>query len=325
MARSLRRPEVGSSPWGKALSREGGEQHPGSVGAGREGQFPRWLLDLFLSCVPGAGQGFAQMELPAGACACWSCRHCLGGSRHCSRTSVHCSEPVYIAPRALCVAPGALCIVLRLCTLLRGLCAWSQELCTWLRDCVQCPGALCIALGAMYTVLAALYTAPEASALLRGCVRCSGSSVHYPWGSTLLQSLWALFSCCVHRSRGSVRCCHLAATLRNCSCCLSCCPLPSSRTLPAAGRLITATSQPLSASPRWLLTACVSGHTSISQGQAAQHRWPSLRGHLAGPTRSLSPSRGAGTAPSTSSQGQAASLPAALTSPALPPAFSCCT
>lgn len=171
----------------------------------------------------------------------------------------------------------------------------------------------------------ALYTAPEASALLRGCVRCSGSSVHYPWGSTLLQSLWALFSCCVHRSRGSVRCCHLAATLRNCSCCLSCCPLPSSRTLPAAGRLITATSQPLSASPRWLLTACVSGHTSISQGQAAQHRWPSLRGHLAGPTRSLSPSRGAGTAPSTSSQGQAASLPAALTSPALPPAFSCCT
>lgn len=141
------------------------------------------------------------------------------------------------APRALCMAPRALCIVLRLCTLLQGLCAWSQGLCTWLRGRMQCPGGLCIALGAMYTILGVLYTAPEASALLRGCERCSGGSVRSPWGSALLQSLWALFSCCVHRSRGSVCCCHLAATLRNHSCCRSCCPLPSSLTLPAAGRL----------------------------------------------------------------------------------------
>lgn len=92
----------------------------------------------------------------------------------------------------------------------------------------------------------------------RGHVHCFGGSVHSSrdlciaqglctvlWGlctlplglSTPLQSLWALFSCCVHRHRGSVSCCHLAATLRNCSLCRSCCPLPSSRTLPAAGWL----------------------------------------------------------------------------------------
>lgn len=48
-------------------------------------------------------------------------------------------------------------------------------------------------------------------------------------------------------------------------------PLPL---LPQPRSSITARSQPPPASPGQPLTACVSGHTSISQGQQAQHRWP---------------------------------------------------
>lgn len=179
------------------------------------------------------------------------------------------------APRALCMAPRALCIVLRLCTLLQGLCAWSQGLCTWLRGRMQCPGGLCIALGAMYTILGVLYTAPEASALLRGCERCSGGSVRSPWGS-------------LRCSRACGRCSHVVYIAPGAPCAAVISQPHSETALAAAAAApsrpashcpqwdgcITATSQPPSASPRWLLTACVSGHTSISQGQTAQHRWP---------------------------------------------------
>lgn len=53
----------------------------------------------------------------------------------------------------------------------------------------------------------------------------------------LLQGFCALLWGCVHCSRASAHCCHLAALLKKCSCCRSCCPLPSRIMPPAAGRL----------------------------------------------------------------------------------------
>lgn len=75
----------------------------------REQQFQRQLPDLFLSCLPGARQGFTQIELPAGAHISWG--------------SVHCPGAMYLALGALYIAPGALCIALGVCTLLQELSA----------------------------------------------------------------------------------------------------------------------------------------------------------------------------------------------------------
>lgn len=77
---------------------------------------------------------------------------------------------------------------------------------------------------------------------------------------------------------------------------------------PLAAHSITATSQPPSASPRQPLTACVSGHTSISQGPAGpapmafcscgawpapggplSPRWGTLRAGAAHPHQQLGP------------------------------------
>lgn len=174
-------------------------------------------------------------------------------------------------PHGPCAWPQE-CRALRLCTMLQGFCAWSRGLCTWLRGCVQCPGALCIALGAMYTVLGALYTAPETSALLRGCVRCSGGSAHYPWGSLPRSRACGRCSRVVYIAAGAL-CAAVISQPRSetAPCAAAAAPSRPAAHCPQQDGCITATSQPPSASPRWLLTACVSGHTSMSQGQAAQH------------------------------------------------------
>lgn len=235
MARGLRR-FVPPSPPEKALPREGGgsSHSPHStaelLGLGdcdpalhraalvplcssrREQRSLRQLPDLFLSCLPGARQGFTQMELPAGA---W-------GSTHCS-------------------------------------------------------GAVCLVLPALYPAPKALHCSrgsshcSKGSALLRGSVQCTRGSYTFPRAlcnavelCTKLQGLCALLWSSVHRFQG-------LCTLSSRSFSKELLVLPRllpSPVQPLAARSITATSQPLSASPRQPLTACVSGHTSISPGPA---------------------------------------------------------
>lgn len=179
---------------------------------------------------------------------------------------MHCSGTVYTAPGSSHIALGlcilllqglhtqlqGLCMALRLCTLLWGLCRLLLGLCTLLWGSAHCSGGSAHCSRALYTTPGLLCIALALCTLLQGlCVLLRG-----PW--TLL---W-----------GSLRCFAviLRLSLTKCSCSCSCCPLLSSRPLPGSRRgCITATSQAPSASPRRPLTACVSGHTSISQGSAS--------------------------------------------------------
>lgn len=130
------------------------------------------------------------------------------------------------------------------------------------RGSVHCSGGVYIAPGA-------LCIARSPCALLQG--------LH-----TLLQGLCTLLWGSVGCSRGSAHCSGAAYTapgplriavilqlcLKNAPAAEAAAPSrPESCRLQQAG-CITATSQPPSASPRRPLTACVSGHTSISQGPA---------------------------------------------------------
>ncbi|XP_030818949.1 uncharacterized protein LOC115911843 [Camarhynchus parvulus] len=288
----------------------------------REQRLLRQLPDLFSSRLPGARQGFTQMELPAGA---WGSTHCSGavclvlgalcmapralhcprgsihcsqgsallwGSVQCSRGSVRCSMGSVHRSGALYTTPRALCIALELCTPLPGLCAslWSSV--HHSQGSVHRSGAL--------------YTAPRALCIaLELCTPLPG----------LFASLWSS----VHRSQS-------LCTLSSCSFFKELLVLP--RLLPSPARsscCITATSQPPSASPRQPLTAGVPGHTSISQGPAGPLP-------MAFCSCSTQPAPGGPSSPSwvlptlTSSQGWAVSLPATEElGPALPRAIFCCT
>ena len=186
MARGLHHASLGHHQKKPYLGREGGSGHSSRSGAElpglggcvppprraasvplcnprREQHFRRRLPDLFSSCLPGARQGFTQMELPAGACISWG--------------SVHCSGAVYLALGALYIAPGAPCIALGLCTLLQDLCAllWGSIHCS--RASVHCSETMYTAPGTPYTAPGALRIAPGLCTLLQGlCTLLSSCS-----------------------------------------------------------------------------------------------------------------------------------------------------
>lgn len=117
------------------------------------------------------------------------------------------------------------------------------------------PGALCIArspcalLQGLHTLLQGLCT------LLWGSVGCSRGSAHCSGAAYTAPGplrIAVILQLCLKNAPAA----EAAAPSR-----------PESCRLQQAG-CITATSQPPSASPRRPLTACVSGHTSISQGPA---------------------------------------------------------
>lgn len=232
------------------------------------------------------------MPVPAGALGI-----ARGGSGHCSRASGRCSEAACTAPGALCVAPGTLSIVLRLRTSLLGLCAVPRGLYTQLQRLLHCSG---------------------------GSVQAPGGSVHYPGGSARCSRACAHCPEAVYIAPGALcTAVILQPGSKNTPAAAAAAPSRPAARCPQQHGRITATSQPPSASPRQPLTACVSGHTSISQGQPAQHRWPFALGAAGRPPGAL-------VTPACHQQPGPGSVPppATPTPPAgaaLPPALSCCT
>lgn len=115
-------------------------------------------------------------------------------------------------------------------------------------------------------------------------------SVHYPGGSARCSRACAHCSEAVYIAPGALcTAVILQPCLKNAPAAAAAAPSRPAARCPQQDGCITATSQPPSASPRQPLTACVSGHTSISQGQPAQHRWPFALGAAGRPPGALVP------------------------------------